>query len=227
MLGTRAWIDTNLEWLICKSIPPDIDPLSSLLLRCLDKLVYTATSHTYADILKKQFSLALTPINNEIDNNKPPRKRQAKILDYDSDQSTGSLTTVTNSTSSLPCNLLPHGTPKAVTVDYAAELASLRTELQSLWNLITTTVTQLKTEIASLHPTPESNDMETDIDHSKEITPNISELITELKHDIATIAIEMQAKFAQQATLNLTNNQKCTSATWNTIWTSVGLLSLI
>jgi len=74
-------------------------------------------------------------------------------------------------------------------------------------------VTQLKTEIASLHPTPESNDMETNIDHSKEITPNISELITELKHDIATIAIKMQAKFAQQATLNLTNNQKCTSAT--------------
>jgi len=88
-------------------------------------------------------------------------------------------------------------------------------------------VTQLKTEIASLHPTPESNDMETKVDHSKETTPNISDFITELNHDIATIAIKMWAKFAQQATLKSTNNPKCTSATWTPIWTSVGLLSLI
>jgi len=42
------------------------------------------------------------------------------------------------------------------------------------------------------------SDMETDVDHSTETTPDISELIADLKHDIVTIALEMQAKFAQQ-----------------------------
>jgi len=41
--------------------------------------------------------------------------------------------------------------------------------------------------------------------HSMELSPEISELIDELKQDIATIALEMRAKFAQQATLNSTN----------------------
>jgi len=65
----QAWIDANLEWLICKSIPPDIDPPSSLLPWHLDKLVYSATSQTYADILKKQFLLAMTPTTPATDNN--------------------------------------------------------------------------------------------------------------------------------------------------------------
>jgi len=37
----RAWIDVNLEMLIQKSILMGIDPLSSLLPKQLDKLVYT------------------------------------------------------------------------------------------------------------------------------------------------------------------------------------------
>jgi len=53
----RKWIDDNLEQLICKSIPQGIDPPTSLLPRRLDKPVYTTTSQTYADMLKKQFSL--------------------------------------------------------------------------------------------------------------------------------------------------------------------------
>jgi len=44
-------------------------------------------------------------------------------------------------------------------------------------------------------------------DPSKEITPDVSELIAELKHDIAAIALEMQAKFNQQETLKLPTNQ--------------------
>jgi len=40
----RQWIDDNLEWLIHKSIPPDVDAPSSFLPRRLDKPVYTTTS---------------------------------------------------------------------------------------------------------------------------------------------------------------------------------------
>jgi len=78
----RAWIDANLETLIRRSIPPGIDPPSSLLPRRLDKPIYTNTSHTYADILKKQFSLVLTPTTNATAATKPPRKRQATIIEY-------------------------------------------------------------------------------------------------------------------------------------------------
>jgi len=41
LLEARAWIDVNLEMLIQKSILMGIDPLSSLLPKQLDKLVYT------------------------------------------------------------------------------------------------------------------------------------------------------------------------------------------
>jgi len=44
-----------------------------------------------------------------------------------------------------------------------------------------------------------------------EITPEISELIAELKHDIATVALEMRAKFGQQATLKSNNQPPRTS----------------
>jgi len=53
----RAWIDANLEPMVRKSIPPDIDPPSSTLPRRLNKPIYTTAGQTYADILKKQFSL--------------------------------------------------------------------------------------------------------------------------------------------------------------------------
>jgi len=41
--------------------------------------------------------------------------------------------------------------------------------------------------------------------HTMEISPEITKLIDELKHDIATVALEMRAKFEQQATLYSTN----------------------
>ncbi len=94
----REWIDDNLEPMIRRSIPPGVDPPpSSLLPRRLDKPVYSATSQSYADILKKQFSLAPNATTDTADHNRPPRKRQATKLDYDSDTSsdTPSLTTAT------------------------------------------------------------------------------------------------------------------------------------
>jgi len=63
------WVDENLELLIWKSILMGIDPPSSLLLRHLDKPVYTTTSKSYTEVLKKQFSLASTPTMTSKDNN--------------------------------------------------------------------------------------------------------------------------------------------------------------
>jgi len=70
----RSWIDGNLEMIVRKSIKTGIDPPASLMPRRLDKPVYSASSQTYADILKKQFSLASTPQTTTTENNKPPRK---------------------------------------------------------------------------------------------------------------------------------------------------------
>jgi len=57
----REWLDANLEPMIQKSIPSGIDPPSSSLPRRLDKPIYSETSKTYAEILKKQFATTSTP----------------------------------------------------------------------------------------------------------------------------------------------------------------------
>jgi len=82
-------IDENLQRLIRKSIPPGIYPPESSLPRRLDKPVITVTSQTYADILKKQFSLVTTNNDTTTANapTRPARKRQATLIDYDSDNS--------------------------------------------------------------------------------------------------------------------------------------------
>jgi len=186
--AARAWVDANLEPMIRKSIPPDVaQPPSHALPRRLDKQIYTATSHTYADILKQQFSLSPNATTTANDNNRPPRKRQATVIDYDSDQSAES-TPVPQSTSNIGTST-PLSSTTTTTVNYAAELASLKTDLNSLRSLITTAVEQLKTEIASLHATPASSNMETEVDAVKpptENTPDLSDLLADLKHDIAT-----------------------------------------
>jgi len=203
----REWIDTNLQPLIRKSIPEGIDPPASLLPRRLDKPVYSQACLTYADILKKQFSLAPSTTTPATSNNRPPRKRQATIIDYDSDQSADSPTPVLNNNSNIVTSA------PTITVDYAAELASLKNELNSLRTLIATAVEQLKTEIASLHATPTLSNMETEAEHPKATSPEISDLIANLKHDIATVAIEMHTKFQQQATLYSTTPSKCPPVT--------------
>jgi len=70
----RAWIDENLEPMIRKSIPLGINPPSSLLPRRLDKPMPSAASKSYADILKKQFSLSSTTTKPDATTNRPPRK---------------------------------------------------------------------------------------------------------------------------------------------------------
>ncbi len=65
----RTWIDEHLERLVCKSIPPGSDPPPSHLPRCLDKPMHTKTGLSYADILKKQCSLAPNPEMTDTRNN--------------------------------------------------------------------------------------------------------------------------------------------------------------
>jgi len=77
-------------------------------------------------------------------------------------------------------------------------------------------------------PVP-AREMEIDDDHStnrsKETTPELSDLITELKNEIATMAIEMWAKFQEiRAPAQLIPFEFTPFPTWTPWWTSVGLL---
>jgi len=197
----RAWIDANLETMIRKSIPDGIDPPPSLLPRRLDKPTFSVSSQTYADILKKQFSLS--PASTPVDavNNRPPRKWQAAIIDYDSDHGTSLPPAIVNSSHNTPCK--PISSLGSPTVDYAAELQTIKTELATLRTLITTAVEQMQRATESIttsHPSSakameiEANQV-TEADRPQAITPELSDLINELKSDIATIAIEMREKF--------------------------------
>jgi len=69
--------------------------------------------------------------------------------------------------------------------------------------------------IASFNETPRQlkpNTMETDTTEPMTML-DLSTLIQELKHDIATIILETCAMFQQQATLKSTMNHKSSSAT--------------
>jgi len=238
LLEARKWIDDNLESLIRKSIPQGLEPPSSLLPRRLDKPVYSKTAQTYADILKKQFSLETNTQSQQNTNNRPPRKRPAKLLDYDSDQSieypplvsnnptksNSNPTTVTitqqhTATASLGSatdlselkheisqlkEIITTAVPApATTVDYAAELQLIKTELATLRKLIDSAVEQMTSVVTSLQPnTPApAREMDIDDDHStdssKTPTPELSDLITELKNEIATMATEMRTTFQE------------------------------
>jgi len=198
----REWVDANLEKMVRKSIPEGIDPPASLLPRRLDKPTYSESSHTYAAILKKQFTLTSTPTTPATANNRPPRKRQATLLEYDSDASatsppTAVQTVVTNQSTSPQTPI--------TTVDYAAELQLIKTELATLRTLINSAVEQMKSAVDSLTthtPVPVlAREMEIeeahDTDRSMATLPEISDLITELKNDIATIGTEMRDKFKE------------------------------
>jgi len=150
-----------------------------------------ASSQTYAEIFKKQFSLATAPSMSTATQQQPSCKRHATLLAYDADPQLD-----------YP-PLAPTNAPTTVTaipVDYRAKMEALKQDLQSLRTLINTAVAQLKQDIASIQVfkvTHTSNDMETDLEPSLAPTPAIPELIAELKHDIATVVIKMRAKFAQ------------------------------
>jgi len=202
--------------MVRKSIPPGINPPSSHLPRRLDKPVYTATSHTYADILKKQFSLASTPTTSAITNNRPPRKWQASIIDYDSDQSIDSpVTTTTVSTSGSSPSNSTSTTATTAHTDYAAEMMALKNEISSLKTLLTNAITQFKQAMESINVTahtPVSNAMEMDNEVANEgnqlpepnpihpIPLDLTALLTDFKRDIATMVNEMRPLVNHQST---------------------------
>jgi len=208
----RAWLDANLEPMIRKSIPPGIDPPAASLPHRLDKPMPSESSKTYAEILKQQFSMSTTPnSSNATATSRPPRKRQAAILDYDSDRSTDAPAAIV--ATSTTSGSTPTPTPAtSISPDYAADLKSLKSEISELRNLITSAVEQFKSALASipLQRTPSPNDMETEPDLTTErkasqSVRDVQDLVTDLKHDIATFVIETKAMFQQQANLKLTN----------------------
>ncbi len=212
----RAWIDVNLESLIRKSIPSDVDPPPSQLPRRLDKPVYSTTSRTYADMLKQQFSLAPHASSQENDHTRPPRKRQATVIDYDSDSTeypplppTSAPKSNNNGNCSKP-NPGPQSTSNEPS-DSITELLSLKQEIAQLKTTIVTAVEQLLKAIASINVNPSqspSNAMDIENAHAStnpSALPTTTTHITqqndfsaelrELKNETATITNEMRALY--------------------------------
>jgi len=194
--------------MIRQSIPEGIDPPSSQLPRRLDKPVYSASSKLYADALKQQFSLASTMTTATVANNRPPRKQQAAINDYDSDNSTEAAT-ATRSDNNTRSN---HSTATINSDSNSSigELAAIKQELAALRTMITTAVDQFKSAIATLatpsKPTSQSSSaMDTDDDdtkmkrhHKTNEKTELSDAIQDLKYELATIITETRAMFEQQ-----------------------------
>jgi len=212
----REWVDTHLEPLICQSIPAGIDPSPSQLPRRLDQPMHSASSQSYADVLKKPFSLAPNAMTANNDNNRPPRKRQAaSIIDYDSDTSTAATSTITTATTSNPSQCYSHLTKDTTPPhDYANELQSIKMEIQALKTMISNAVTLFKSTIASVtEQRSKSSDTDTNADaplapHNNNLmSHDLGAIIQDLKYEIATIITETRAMFEQQ--LLLATHNKC------------------
>jgi len=217
----RKWVDENLQRLIRKSIPPGIDPPASLLPRRLDQPVFTATSQTYADILKKQFSLG-NPNTATASNNattRPPRKRQATIFDYDSDNSAEYPPLAVNNGANSSNNT---GNTNKKNQDSDGALLAIKNELNQLKEVITMAVTQIKDAVAALLADKQTNQNapqytstadDTTMDHMSEAASltqlDLQSFIADLKHELATVFMETRAVIHQpsQATTT-TNNSK-------------------
>jgi len=205
----RAWVDSKLEPLIRKSIPEGINPPASQLPRRLDKPMYSAMSQSYADALKKQYSLLSNATTNESDNTRPPRKRQAAVIDYDSDTSTDATNvTTSNNSNGSNQNKMTHNADNKPNKEYATELISIKQELTKLRTMMTTAVDQL-TAIATLatkatNQSQSSNAMDTEVEtsqpnhHKTKNTTDLADVIQDLKYELAQIIIETRAVFEQQ-----------------------------
>jgi len=215
----RAWIDANLQPLIHRSIPEGIDTPSALLPRRLDKPIYSKTSMTYADILKKNFSTTSIPTPETTTNIRPPRKRQAALIDYDSDGSTAPTVTTDASTATSPMVAPPPA--QADATKYAADVAALKSKIASLRTLITSAVEEIKNAILSMctECTSMPTSTATDDDHPMAMQPSqqplleLQDVIHDLKHEIATIVIETRKMFHQQSTKMMLAHPKTASVT--------------
>jgi len=210
--AARDWINENLKPMVHQSIPLDLNPPAGLLPCHLDKPTYTAASQSYADILKKQFSIASTTSATTTDITRPPCKRQATKLDYDSDTPDDrpqSMTITASSTNGATSTQQTNSQPTPTTTNtttYAAELWSLKAKIDSLKAVIAMAVEQFKSAVNSLTanpPQPAPYAMETDAETtSADTNPNqihteIPSLNHDLKHEIATFVIETRALLRQ------------------------------
>ena len=211
--AARDWVDENLEPMIRKSIPPDVaQPPSSVLPHRLDKPVHTTTSRTYADILKQQYSLAPTTNATTNDHNRPPRKRQAAKLDYDSDQSTEFQATppANNTNNSNGTTTNTSTTPATQISSFATDMVSIKHELAQLKEVIALAVTQMKDAIAALldakgnasspATTPDADQPMDSASTAEHLTPlDLQSFISELKHELATLFLETRAMVQKQS----------------------------
>jgi len=229
----RKWIEENLQPLIRKSLPPGHDPPESSLPRRLNKPVITATSQTYADILKKQFSLVTTSNDTTTTNApaRPARKRQATLIDYDSDNSAEYPPLSVNQVDRTPNNT---ANSSATQPNNDSVLTSIKNELNQLKEAITMAVTQIKEAVATLvaakctTTTPLAiNDTDQNMDQVHEDATltqcDIQSFITDLKHELATVFMETRTVLQQQSPVPR-NLNPMPNKTWAQLWTSVGLL---
>ncbi len=168
------------------------------------------TSRTYADILKQQFSLKPMATTTTNDNNWPPRKCQATVIDYNLDQTESqSITTAvasTNSTNNSPSsssNLVPPST--ATKTEYVTDLQLLKNEIQVLRTLLTHTVEQIKNEIASIRTPPVPGAMEIDATQSQNPHQNTSHLLT-YHHSSMTLSTKLPPSSLKHMPCSNTNH---------------------
>jgi len=166
-----------------KLILEGIDPPPSCLPRQLDKPTYTKMSQSYADILKKQFSL--TPHANQatIATTRTPHKQQATILDYDLTQLTEYPPLKTKATN-LSSNTNAVATTTALTTTAATDCTMALLELKN-------EISMLKTSMKPLITTPTTVDYATELVALKQDLQSLRTFITtaveQLTMDIASL----------------------------------------
>jgi len=218
--------------MIQKSIPLDIEPPPSYLCPCqLDKPIHTEVSCSYADILKQQFSLALTAMTTNTANNCPPCKRQATQLDYDSDQSADfSPTTAVGPNPSNVTHTSPDITQTNESTQNATslELMMIKDEIHQLKMIIATAVMQITQALVLLSnnnctspsnnemkmgATHRNNDHRNAMDPNNPTTLNLLAIINKLKTEILNFTQETCATVHTQCNIPMTTSHLSIPAT--------------
>jgi len=205
----RKWIDEHLQRLICISIPQGIDPPDLSLLCRLDKPIQTATSQTYAEILKKQFSLVNTTNDTTTANatTQPARKWQASLIDYDLDNSAYYPPLMVNQAATTSKNT---GNTTITQTENQSAVLSIKNKLNQLKEAITLAVAQIQEAVAALlmakantSPQHATTDPDQLMGHASEDATlthlDLQSFITDLKHELATVFMETRAMLQHQA----------------------------
>jgi len=87
--------------------------------------------------------------------NRPPHKRQATVIDYDSDMAdsptiTTAVAPISNNNNSIPSSNNSNLPNMATPIDYVTELLLLKSKIQALRTLLTATIEQIKNKIVAI-----------------------------------------------------------------------------